>query len=102
MLVAISGAPGSGKTTLGKLLAEALADLPGVSIDPDTVETNIVYFDVDAGKQAAETLCKTLLQRGVWMLPLGSQRVRAVTHLDVSREDLEQAITVLRGVFEGV
>jgi len=85
-----------------KLLAKALADMPGVSIDPETVETNIVYFDVDAAKCTAQDFCETLRQMGVWMLPLGSQRVRAVTHLDVSRENIEQAITVLRGVLESI
>lgn len=81
-----------------KLLAEALALMPGISIDPATVETNIVFFDVNAANRTAQNLCEALRQKGVWMLPLGSQRVRAVTHLDVSRDDIERAIAVLRDV----
>lgn len=81
-----------------KRLAEALAEMPAVTIDPDTVETNIVYFDVEVSTGTAKALCDALLERGVWMLPLGPQRVRAVTHLDVSREDVDPAIAVLREV----
>ncbi|HEY0318438.1 MAG TPA: GntG family PLP-dependent aldolase [Solirubrobacterales bacterium] len=70
-----------------RLLAEGLAELPGVSIDPATVETNIVIFDVPdpagfVGKLAAQ---------GVEMSLLDS-RVRAVTHLDVDREGIERAL----------
>jgi threonine aldolase len=81
-----------------KRLAVALADMPGVFIDPDTVETNIVFFEVHNNRHSAEELCDELRQRGVWMLPLGPQRVRAVTHLDVNRDQVERAIAILRDV----
>lgn len=79
-------------------LADALAETRGISIDPSTIETNIVYFDVDEAVGTAQSLCDALYERGVWMLPLAPQRVRAVTHLDVSREDINRAITVVRDV----
>ncbi len=78
-----------------KRLATALADMPGVSIDPVGVETNIVYFDVDAALCTAGSLCEALRERGVWMLPVAPQRLRAVTHLDVSSEGIERAISVI-------
>ena len=96
-----------------KRLATALAEMPGVSIDVDAVETNIVYFDVEPdlrlpGREPDDTdpvrsataaaFCNTLHEKGVWILPLGAQRVRAVTHLDVSADDIERAIVVLRDV----
>lgn len=78
-----------------KHLASAIADMSGVAIDIRTVETNILYFDVDGGRGSAGELCATLHAKGVWVIPVGPQRVRAVTHLDVSNEDVDYAIGVL-------
>ena len=61
-------------------LAEGLADMPGVQIDVDRVETNIVVFGV-AGRVRRSAATST--KRGVQVAPLGPQRLRAVTHLDV-------------------
>ena len=73
-------------------LAEALADLPGVDIDLDRVETNIVVF----GVPDAFALCGGLHERGVEVTPLGPQRLRAVTHLDVDGAGIERAISAFR------
>ncbi len=80
-----------------KRLASALAEMPGVIIDQSSVETNIAYFDVD-GERTAEAVCDAARKQKVWMLAIAPRRVRAVTHLDVSREDIDRAITVLRGI----
>jgi threonine aldolase len=79
-------------------LAEVLAELPHVTIDPASVETNIVYFDLSPAFGPAAKLCDTLRAEGVWMLPIGGQRIRAVTHLDVSGEQIERAIGALSRV----
>lgn len=79
-------------------LAQAVADMPRVAIDPKSVETNIVYFDVDEAFTSAQKLCDSLREHDVWMLPVSPQRVRAVTHLDVSADGIEHAITVLTRV----
>ncbi|MGB2986352.1 MAG: GntG family PLP-dependent aldolase, partial [Phycisphaerae bacterium] len=81
-----------------KRLATALASMPGISIDPNTVETNIVYIDVAEATGTAESLCKTMHERGVWMLPVAPQRARAVTHLDVSRKGIERAVSAFQHV----
>jgi threonine aldolase len=73
-------------------LAEGLAGLPGVEIDPARVETNIVVF----GVPDAFALCGALYEQGVQLAPLGPQRLRAVTHLDVGAADIESALTVFR------
>lgn len=78
-----------------KRLARALAEMPGVSIDLAAVETNIVYFDADRTRGNAAELCARLKQEGVWMLPVGPQRLRAVTHLDVDAVGIDRAIKVL-------
>ena len=69
-------------------LADGLAALPGVDIDAATVETNIVIF----GVPDAPTFCAALEREGVGMLPVGPDRVRAVTHLDVGDEGIERAL----------
>ena len=69
-----------------RLLAEALANIEGIEIDPDTVETNIVIFRVAASITAAELVTR-LKTRGVLISTVGPNAVRLVTHHDVSRGD---------------
>jgi threonine aldolase len=83
-----------------KYLAEALTEMPGISIDPRSVETNILYFDVHQATGTAKSLCDALREQGVWMHPVAPQRVRAVTHLDVSRADIERAVAIIRQVLK--
>ena len=79
-------------------LAEGLAGLPGVAIDPATVETNIVILEL-TGSLTAAAAVERLMARGVRMGALGPRTVRAVTHLDVSAEQVERALTAARAVF---
>jgi threonine aldolase len=79
-------------------LAEGLAELPGVVLDPATVETNIVIFELRGALQA-EAAVAALLARGVRMGSMGSRTVRAVTHLDVGAEQIERALKAARAVF---
>jgi threonine aldolase len=81
-------------------LAEALAELPNLSIDPRRVETNLVFFDVEPSWGACDVFCRTLRERGVWMLPETGRRVRAVTHLDVSSADIDRAVATIREVLK--
>ena len=81
-------------------LAEALAEIPGVSLDPATVETNIVLFEV-TGELDAATVVERLLAQGVRMGSMGPRLVRAVTHLDVSSAQTDRAIDVARAVLRG-
>src|SRR5882724_11176090 len=78
-------------------LAEGLAALPGVRLDPATVETNIVFFDV-GGPLDAPAVVEQLLARGVRMGAMGARTIRAVTHLDVSAEQIERALEAARAV----
>jgi threonine aldolase len=78
--------------TNARRLAEGLAELPGVDIDLARVETNIVVF----GVTDAFRLCGELYEEGVQLAPLGPQRLRAVTHLDVDGDDIDRALTVFR------
>lgn len=71
-----------------QVLARGLAELPGVDLDPSSVETNIVIFSVDDGPGLVARLADR-----VEVQALDAHRVRAVTHLDVSRADVERALS---------
>ncbi len=80
-------------------LAEGLAALPGVTLDPATVETNIVFFDLTGGVDAP-ALVERLLERGVRVGAMGPRTVRAVTHLDVSADGVERALESARAILK--
>ena len=77
-----------------RLLAEALNNIEGVAIDPDTVETNIVIFRLTGGRSAAD-LSARLKARGILASAVGPDAIRLVTHLDVSRGDCMVAAEAL-------
>src|SRR5437660_11221567 len=80
-----------------KRLAEGLAELPGMKIDPEKVITNIVIFDVAETGQTADAICAQLRERGILASGFGSS-IRMVTHCDVARADIETALRELRSV----
>ena len=77
-----------------RLLATALADIPGAIINPATVETNIVIFHLKARGKAPD-LSRRLRQHGVLASAYGPESLRLVTHLDVDRADCERAAELL-------
>jgi threonine aldolase len=81
-----------------QLIAQALSELKAVRLDPATVETNIVIFDVVAAGRTGAEIAEQLRREGVRVSVFGPTRLRAVTHLDVSRQDIERAITILRRI----
>jgi len=74
-----------------KRLANGLSAMKCVSLDPASVETNIVMIDIVNGRSAADVLLQ-LESAGVRMVPFGPTRIRATTHRDVSEEDIETAL----------
>ena len=83
-----------------RLLAEGLAGLPGIKIDPEKVVTNIVIFDVADTGITADQICAQLREHGVLASGFGSS-IRMVTHYDVTRRDVEMALSELRTVLRG-
>jgi threonine aldolase len=75
-----------------RALAEGLAEMPGIELDPTQVETNIVVF----GYRDPAALCAALEREGVLMGAVGPRTVRAVTHLDVDRTNIDTALAALR------
>lgn len=82
-----------------RLLAEALANVDGVEIDPDSVQTNIVIFRLWDALDPADLVTR-LKARGVLVSAVGPQKVRLVTHNDVSRGDCVVAATALNEEIE--
>jgi threonine aldolase len=81
-----------------RLLADALAAMPGVRIDPSCVETNILVFDIaETGFNTAEFSAQ-LRGRGVLANGIDAVRMRMVTHYDVTREDCEQAVRAMEEI----
>jgi len=85
-----------------KKLAQGLSQIDGVKIDPNTVETNIVVFDVSETDTDPYRIVESLKERGILMIPFGKALIRAVTHLDVTSEDIERAIGITADVFSSL
>ncbi|MBI4563450.1 MAG: aminotransferase class I/II-fold pyridoxal phosphate-dependent enzyme [Planctomycetes bacterium] len=80
-----------------QILARGLSRIDGIDLKYGEPETNIVYFDVSRTGMAADEFTRLLEARGVSMSEIGGA-VRAVTHLDVSRADVEKAIEIVAKV----
>ena len=80
--------------------AELIADIPGIAMDLDAVETNMIYLDTSGSGLSAAQVSERLLARGVRIGSLGDSLMRAVTHLDVDRAGVEEAARVLREVMQ--
>jgi threonine aldolase len=73
-------------------LAEGLAEMDGLAIDPNVIKTNIVFFDTTRKDTPARELQRRLYQEGVIILAYGSRRLRAVTHYHVTADDIEYVL----------
>ncbi len=73
------------------LLADRLASVRGITVDATTLRTNMVFIRVDPALGPASTVTEALERSGVRALALGHDRIRFVTHLDVSRSQVEAA-----------
>src|SRR5215469_5773423 len=83
-----------------RLLAERLAGLRGVSLDLATVQSNIVIFRMAEGAPDAAAIVARAEEEGVLVSAFGARIVRAVTHLDASRDQCRRAAEVLAEVIE--
>jgi threonine aldolase len=78
-------------------LALGLAQMPGIQIDPQSIITNIVLFDVAETGISADALAQRLDVEGVLTIPFGPTTIRAVTHMDVSAADIDRALEIIAG-----
>jgi threonine aldolase len=84
-----------------KIVAGAVRDVPGLTLTPPEVETNLVWFEVDERHGSAREVAERLRGEGVLVAALGRSVIRAVTHLDVSRADCETAAAAIRKLARG-
>lgn len=81
-------------------LAEGLAGIPGVSIDLEKVVTNIIIFDVSGTGRNGGEICAGLREKGISAIAFGNT-IRMVTHCDVSRADIDSALTAFTQISGG-
>jgi threonine aldolase len=78
-----------------QVIARAIAETPGLRLDPPDVETNLIWFHVDRRLGTAAEVTRRLAERGVLVHPLGPQTLRACTHLDVSAAQAARAAEII-------
>jgi threonine aldolase len=81
-----------------QILAVAVAATPGLDLEPPEVETNLVWFRIDPSAGNAKDIAARLKQKGVLVHAAGPQKIRACTHLDVTKAHVELAAEMLRKV----
>jgi threonine aldolase len=81
-------------------LAEGIAKIRGLSADPQRTQTNIVYFELASERVTAKKLVTQLGARGIKLLSLGPNLLRAVTHYGISEEDIDSTLAALRKVMQ--
>jgi threonine aldolase len=81
-----------------KKLARLLQHLPFVQIAPQHVDTNIVIFDIVDQRRTPADIVSALKEQGVLINAIGGTRYRAVTHLDISSKQIDEAGTAFSRV----
>jgi len=81
-----------------RYLAEGLARVPGIALDPSKIVTNIVRFDVRGTGCTAADICAELKTRGILAGPFAAYAIRMVTHCDVDRGGIDRGLAALREV----
>jgi threonine aldolase len=83
-----------------RAFAHAIRELRHLRVDPEAVETNLVLFDLDPPLPDAAAVVARMQAKGVLLGAVGPRRIRAVTHLDVTRAEVLQAARALHEVLE--
>lgn len=82
-----------------KFIAEGLAQIPGIKIDPRKVATNILIFDIGGTGMNSAELSRRLAERNVLANGVGPDAMRIVTHMDVDRSACSTALEEVRRIF---
>jgi threonine aldolase len=77
-------------------LAQGLSEILGIRVEP--VETNIVFFDLSGLGLTADKFNELIMAQGLRVSTMGNTRARAVTHLDVSPAQIEEALAIIQKV----
>ncbi|QDU79728.1 L-allo-threonine aldolase [Polystyrenella longa] len=74
-----------------RIFAEEVATVPGITVDVDQVETNLVFFDIDPKLGYASQLGARLSELGIGVGAMGSHRLRACFYIGISADDAREA-----------
>ncbi|KAL9320410.1 hypothetical protein ACSQ67_012249 [Phaseolus vulgaris] len=86
-----------------KLLADGLNEIKGLSVDTSSVETNMMFVEVEEGLgTTASKLCKDLEDYGILLMAIGSSRLRIVFHHQISASDVQYALSCFQQAVNGV
>lgn len=81
-----------------QVLAQGLAQMPGIKIDPKKVHTNILVFNITGTGMNTADFSRKLAERNVLAAGIDPENMRFVTHMDVSREDCEKTLEAVRTI----
>ena len=84
-----------------QILARRLAAIPGIALNPAKVQTNIVIFSVKGSGRSSATFLEQLAAQQVLAVPVDADRIRMVTHLDVTRHQMEEAADAVQVIVDG-
>lgn len=82
-----------------KMLGQMISQISKIKIDLMSVQTNIIVFDIKRTGMTPEQAMVKLAQKGLWVVPFGATKLRAVTHLDVDDRDIGRAGEIMRKMF---
>jgi len=82
------------------LLAQGLSEIEGLYIDKQQVQTNMVIIFARSPRWTTEKIVQQLLEKGIGMNAVDQERIRAVTHLDVSRDQILETIEIFKKIME--
>jgi len=81
-------------------LAEGLANIKSLLLNPDCIKTNIVYFEVMRSGMTSQILAERLESQGIRVLPTGPNQIRAVTHYHITTGDIDYALDIFSRVLK--
>jgi threonine aldolase len=82
-----------------KRLAQGICNLPGIELNPEHVETNIIFLRFNHPRISLQEFLNKLKERNILALGLAGQ-IRLVTHKDINDEDIEKAIKAFKEILE--
>ena len=82
--------------TNARLLADGIANLSGIVLDPETIKTNIIYFDMDDTAVESANFLTVLAAKGIQFFDTGPRRFRMVTHYGITAEDILYTIDAFK------
>ncbi len=78
-----------------RLLAEGLAEIPGIGVDPAAVQTNILFFRVTDPRFTWQSFVESVRRKGLSVAELGHGRIRAVTHSGITAREIQSALEIV-------